>query len=276
MPSTHLQVDRSRVRAAWPAGQPVRRPAQRSTAGGWRHVRVSACKRSGVRISGLPGLRRGVSVDPEDEAVTDGEWLYDLMDERQHLPGWSGRRPCTDQDREAVLEEPRTCSERAPRRDPERTILSSAAVVTGPALPHRIWRSPTHALGPTSDNGSIASSPHAAFVQASLLQSRPAARDGEVGLGNWISAHVDWMAYPWASRPGRGLSRRLQGVSRPNEQSRGTSRRTTGRPRSGRSDRRRPPRGVAALLQPPVTARLVLRKRRSPRSQGTSTCASMH
>lgn len=36
-----------------------------------------------------------------------------------------------------------------------RTILSSEAVVTGPALMHRIWRTPTHALvlGPAADNG---------------------------------------------------------------------------------------------------------------------------
>ncbi len=42
-------------------------------------------------------------VDPDDGNMTNGPWLYSLMDDWQQQPGWSGRRPGTDQDCERVL-----------------------------------------------------------------------------------------------------------------------------------------------------------------------------
>ncbi|MFF0076848.1 hypothetical protein [Streptomyces sp. NPDC005494] len=134
-------------------------------------------------------------VDPDDKDMANGPWLYDIMDDWQRLPGWSGRRPCTDQDCEAVLAEAEQAVTEHLGSGPERTLLSSAAVVTGPPLTHRIWRTPTHAvvLGPAADNGPYAYLTH---LQLSLTPltcgpALPAAED-EDGLTAWISTHVDW------------------------------------------------------------------------------------
>lgn len=134
-------------------------------------------------------------VDPDDEEVTNGEWLYELIDDWQQLPGWSGRRPCTDQDCETVLEQAAQAVTEHLGQSPERTLLSSAATVTGPALTHRIWRTPTHALvlGPASDNGPYGYLTHLQLSYTPLTcgPDLPPADDTD-SLDRWISAHVDW------------------------------------------------------------------------------------
>ncbi|NGO79238.1 hypothetical protein G6045_26820 [Streptomyces sp. YC504] len=78
---------------------------------------------------------------------------------------------------------------------PERTVVSDATVVTGPAMTHRIWRTATHALvvGPHADNGPYGYLTH---LQLSLTPlgcgpELPPAGD-EKALAQWITAHVDW------------------------------------------------------------------------------------
>ncbi|WP_314253944.1 hypothetical protein [Streptomyces sp. DSM 40907] len=110
---------------------------------------------------GHPGARHFLvfgqvyPVDPDDASMTNGRWLYGLMDDWQMQAGWNGRRTGTDQDCEHVLAQAARAVTAHVGSAPERTTLSSAAVVTGPALTHRIWRTPTHAplLGPAADNG---------------------------------------------------------------------------------------------------------------------------
>lgn len=134
-------------------------------------------------------------VDPEDEDLTNGPWLYGLMDDWQRQPGWSGRRPATDQDCEAVLAQAARAVTEHLGTDPERTLLSSEAVVTGPPLTHRVWRTPTHALvlGPAADNGPYGYLTHLQLSCTPLAcgPDLPPA-DDEDGLAKWISAHVDW------------------------------------------------------------------------------------
>ncbi|MCA6091071.1 hypothetical protein LE181_02655 [Streptomyces sp. SCA3-4] len=134
-------------------------------------------------------------VDPHDESMANGSWLYGLMDRWQEQPGWSGRRPCTIQDCEAVLAQAAQAVTEHLGAPPERTISSSATVVTGPALTHRIWRTSTHALilGPAADNGPYGYLTH---VQLSCtpLTCGPdlPSTDDEDGLVGWITAHIDW------------------------------------------------------------------------------------
>ncbi|MEC4018271.1 hypothetical protein [Streptomyces sp. H27-D2] len=134
-------------------------------------------------------------LDPDDESMTNGPWLYDIMDDWQQLPGWSGRRPCNDQDCETVLAQAAQAVTEHLGTAPERTIPSSAAVVTGPALTHHIWRTPTHALvlGPAADNGPYGYLTHLQLSHTPLAcgPDLPAA-DDEDGLARWITAHVDW------------------------------------------------------------------------------------
>jgi hypothetical protein len=135
-------------------------------------------------------------VDPEDEDMTNGPWLYGLMDDWQQLPGWSGRRPGTTEDCEAVLAQAAPAVTEHLGTAPERTILSAAAVVEpAPALTHRIWRTPTHALvlGPASDNGPYGYLIHLQLSYTPLTCASELPPEGdEEGLAKWISAHVDW------------------------------------------------------------------------------------
>ncbi|WP_406263086.1 hypothetical protein OHT93_00505 [Streptomyces sp. NBC_00191] len=134
-------------------------------------------------------------VDPDDENMTNGSWLYALMNDWQQQSGWSGRRPGTDQDCETVLAQAAQAVTEHLGTGPVRTILSSAAVVTGPALTHRIWRTPTHALvlGPAADNGPYGYLTHLQLSYTPLTcgPDLPPA-DDEDGLARWFSVHVDW------------------------------------------------------------------------------------
>ncbi|MEX2981249.1 hypothetical protein [Streptomyces sp. C36] len=134
-------------------------------------------------------------VDPHDERLANESWLYGLMDRWQELPGWSGRRPATDQDCEAVLTQAAQAVTEHLGAPPERTFSSSATVVAGPELTHRIWRTPTHALilGQTSDNGPYGYLTHLqlSFTPLTCGPDLPSA-DDEDGLVDWINAHIDW------------------------------------------------------------------------------------
>ncbi|WP_241518836.1 hypothetical protein [Streptomyces sp. CB03238] len=134
-------------------------------------------------------------VDPLDEDMANGPWLYGLMDDWQQQPGWSGRRPCTDHDCEAVLAQAAQAVTEHLGTTPERTILSSTALVTGPALTHRVWRTPTHALvlGPAADNGPYGYLTHLQLSYTPLACGPDLPpEDNEDGLATWITAHVDW------------------------------------------------------------------------------------
>ncbi|MGW6984418.1 hypothetical protein ACWGE1_34050 [Streptomyces sp. NPDC054932] len=134
-------------------------------------------------------------VDPDDEDMDNASWLYGLIDDWQAQPGWTGRRPCTDQDGEALLAQAAQVVTQHLGVPPERTTLSSAAVVTGPALTHRIWRTSTHTLvlGPAADNGPYGLLTHLQLSCTPLAcgpELPPA--DDEDALAEWITAHVDW------------------------------------------------------------------------------------
>lgn len=134
-------------------------------------------------------------VDPHDEKMANGSWLYGLMDRWQEQPGWSGRRPCTDQDCETVLTEAAQAVTAHLGAPPERTVSSSSALAAGPPLTHRVWRTPTHALilGPAPDNGPYGYLTHLQLSCTPLTcgPDLPAAGD-EDGLTDWISTHIDW------------------------------------------------------------------------------------
>ncbi|MCC3777513.1 hypothetical protein [Streptomyces sp. UNOB3_S3] len=78
---------------------------------------------------------------------------------------------------------------------PERTVLSSSAMVAGPALTNRVWRTPTHALilGPAADNGPYGYLTHLQLscTPLSCGPELPSA-DDEDGLDDWIATHIDW------------------------------------------------------------------------------------
>ncbi|MFQ6199019.1 hypothetical protein [Streptomyces sp. NPDC000405] len=134
-------------------------------------------------------------VNPHDEDMANGPWLYGLMDRWQELPGWSGRRPGTDEDCEAVLAQAAQVVTAHLGAPPERTISSSAALVAGPALTHRVWRTLTHALilGPAADNGPYGYLTHLQLscTPLSCGPDLPSA-DDEDGLADWMAAHIDW------------------------------------------------------------------------------------
>jgi hypothetical protein len=136
-----------------------------------------------------------VDPDDDDERTSNGPWLYGLMDDWQKQPGWSGCRPGTDLDCESVLARAAQAVTECLGSGPERTIVSSAAVVAGPALTHRVWRTPTHALvlGPASDNGPYGYLTHLqlSFTPLGCGPELPPEED-EDGLEGWITAHVDW------------------------------------------------------------------------------------
>lgn len=134
-------------------------------------------------------------VDPEDEDLTNGPWLYGIMDDWQQVPGWRGRRPATDQDCEAVLTHAAQSVTEQLGTPPERTVVFPEAADPFPALTHRVWRTPTHALvlGPSADNGPYGYLTHLQLSYTPLTcgPELPPVGD-EDGLERWISAHVDW------------------------------------------------------------------------------------
>ncbi|MFH8729008.1 hypothetical protein [Streptomyces termitum] len=145
--------------------------------------------------------------DPHDEEMSNGPWLFPCMDDWQNQPGWSGARPATVEDCEEALARAAQAVTAHLGRAPERTLVSDAAVVTGPAMTHRIWRipaltpgpdsapTPTHALilGPHADNGPYGYLTHLQLSCAPLScgPDLPPAQD-ETALAAWIAAHVDW------------------------------------------------------------------------------------
>ncbi|MET7621926.1 hypothetical protein [Streptomyces sp. NPDC005408] len=134
-------------------------------------------------------------VDPDDEDLDNGPWLYELMADWQQQPGWTGHRPATVQDCETVLAQAAQTVTEHLGAAPERTILSDAAVVTGPSLTHRVWRTPTHALvvGPAADNGPYGYLTHLQLSYTPLTcgpELPPA--DDEDALPGWITSHIDW------------------------------------------------------------------------------------
>ncbi|MEU6946470.1 hypothetical protein ABZ957_14750 [Streptomyces sp. NPDC046316] len=134
-------------------------------------------------------------VDPDDESVVNESWLLGLVDDWQQQPGWTGHRPCTNHDCETVLAEAAQAVTAHLGTGPERTVLSSATVVTGPPLTHRIWRTATHALvlGPHADNGPYGLLTHLQ-LSCTPLNCGPdlPPADDEDALAGWITAHVDW------------------------------------------------------------------------------------
>ncbi|MFI2205669.1 hypothetical protein ACH47Z_33845 [Streptomyces sp. NPDC020192] len=134
-------------------------------------------------------------VDPKDEDMTNGPWLYGYIEGWEKVPGWTSRRPSTDEDCEAVLAQAAQAVTEHLGEAPERTIASSYTVAAGPALTHRIWRTPTHALilGPTADNGPYGYLTHLQLscTPLSCAPDLPPAGDKD-GLDGWITAHIDW------------------------------------------------------------------------------------
>ncbi|MET9439100.1 hypothetical protein [Streptomyces sp. NPDC006551] len=134
-------------------------------------------------------------VDPEDEAMRNGRWLFDLMDDWQKQPGWTGTRPATVEDCEDVLARAAQAVTGHLGSAPERTITCEAAFVAGPAMTHRVWRTPTHALilGPSPDNGPYGYLTHLQLSYTPLAcgPDLPPEQD-ENALQKWITTHVDW------------------------------------------------------------------------------------
>ncbi|MFI6284547.1 hypothetical protein ACIBCM_07290 [Streptomyces sp. NPDC051018] len=134
-------------------------------------------------------------VDPDDEEGRNGRWLFGLMDDWRKQPGWAGVRPGTVQDCEDVLDRAARSVAECLGSAPERTIVSDAAVVTGPAMTHRVWRTPTHALvlGPAADNGPYGYLTHLQLSYTPLRRDLdlPPGEDADA-LEKWITARVDW------------------------------------------------------------------------------------
>ncbi len=134
-------------------------------------------------------------VDPDDEEMDNGSWLFETMDSWELQPGWTSLRPATVADCEAVLAEAARAVTEQLGAEPERILVSDASVVTGPAMTHRIWRTATHALivGPHADNGPYGYLTHLQLSCTPLGQGPelPPAQD-EKALEEWIITHVDW------------------------------------------------------------------------------------
>ncbi|MEU4129960.1 hypothetical protein [Streptomyces wuyuanensis] len=176
---------------------------------GWEHQLVCESVRTGYghvlctegyEPFGRPDARRFLvfgevyPVDPVDEDMTNGEWLYDHMDGWQQIPGWTGRRPATEQDCEAVLTHAAQAVTEHLRTPPERTVVLDTAYPC-PALTHRVWRTSTHALvlGPAADNGPYGYLTHLQLSCTPLTCGPELPSVGDmVGLERWITAHVDW------------------------------------------------------------------------------------
>ncbi|MEU6511603.1 hypothetical protein [Streptomyces sp. NPDC046942] len=134
-------------------------------------------------------------VDPSDEDMRNGPWLYGYIEGWEQVPGWVSRRPSTDEDCEAVLAQAAQAVTEHLGEAPERTTASSYTAGIGPELTHRIWRTPTHALilGPTADNGPYGYLTHLQLSSTPLTcaPDLPPAGDKD-GLDRWIAAHIDW------------------------------------------------------------------------------------
>lgn len=134
-------------------------------------------------------------VDPADPEMRNAPWLSGLLDDWGRQPGWTGIRPATTEDCERVLADAADAVTAHLGRAPERTVVSDAAVVTGPAMVHRVWRTSTHALvlGPCADNGPYGFLTHLQLSCTPLAcgPELPPASDTDA-LEKWITAHIDW------------------------------------------------------------------------------------
>ncbi|MEV5514595.1 hypothetical protein AB0L50_17015 [Streptomyces flaveolus] len=134
-------------------------------------------------------------VDPDDEDLDNMPWLGDLVDDWGRAPGWTVRRPSTVEACVEVLDRAADAVAARLGAAPERTVTSDAAVVTGPPMPHRIWRTATHAVivGPHADNGPYGCLTHLQLAASPLgLAPELPPADDAAGLDRWIEAHVDW------------------------------------------------------------------------------------
>ncbi|MFB8040830.1 hypothetical protein ACFC8F_05955 [Streptomyces hydrogenans] len=134
-------------------------------------------------------------IDENDDEMRNGPWLFPIVDGWQKQPGWTGKRPATVDDCESVLTRAAQAVTAYLGSTPERTIVSDATTVTGPAMTHRIWRTPTHALvlGPHADNGPYGYLTHLqlSLTPLACAPDLPPAHDTDA-LNRWITAHVDW------------------------------------------------------------------------------------
>ncbi|WP_237773382.1 hypothetical protein [Streptomyces luteocolor] len=129
-----------------------------------------------------------------DEGADD-PWLLGIMDNWQKADGWTGSGQPTVADCENVLADAARAVTEHLGAGPERTVASSPSIAAGSPLPHRIWRTPTHALilGPLSDHGPYGYLTHLALVHAPLDQNAPLPdADDTEGLIRWIVTHADW------------------------------------------------------------------------------------
>ncbi len=133
--------------------------------------------------------------DAADEDMANESWLRAQMELWSRAPGWQREEACTYQDCEDILAQAARAVTEHLGALPERTLLSDAAVVTGPAMTHRVWRTPTHALvlGPAADNGPYGHLTHLQLSCTPLTRAPelPPIAD-ETALSAWITAHVDW------------------------------------------------------------------------------------
>ncbi|WP_369211426.1 hypothetical protein [Streptomyces flavofungini] len=133
-------------------------------------------------------------LDPDDEECANMPWLSDLVDDWGRFPGWHVQRPATVRACADVLAQAADAVTARLGTTPERTITSDAAVVTGPPMPHRIWRTATHAVivGPHADNGPYGYLTHLQLAASplGLTAELPPSDDAE-GLESWIETHVD-------------------------------------------------------------------------------------
>ncbi|MFE2588484.1 hypothetical protein ACFXDD_05875 [Streptomyces anthocyanicus] len=164
---------------------------------GFGHV---LCAEGGTPF-GDPTARRFLAfgelypVDPDDPDLDNVSWLGALVDDWGRAPGWTVRRPATVDACTEVLDRAAAAVTAHLGAAPEVTVISDAAVVTGPPMPHRIWRTGTQAvvLGPHADNGPYGYLTHLQLAASplNLAPELPPTRE-TAALDRWIEAHVDW------------------------------------------------------------------------------------
>lgn len=134
-------------------------------------------------------------VDEQEGSTSTEPWLRAHMDVWGQATGWESCEPSTEQECEATLAGAARAVSEHLGAAPERTLLSDAAVVTGPPMTHRVWRTSTHALvlGPAADNGPYGYLTHLqlSLTPLTCAPELPPAAD-ENALDAWITAHIDW------------------------------------------------------------------------------------
>ncbi|MGV9289027.1 hypothetical protein [Streptomyces sp. NPDC003719] len=134
-------------------------------------------------------------VDPDDEDLVNMPWLGKVVDNWGQAPGWTVQRPSTVEACVEVLDRAAEAVAAHLGAAPELTITSDAAVVTGPPMPNRIWRTATQAVivGPHADNGPYGYLTHLQLAASPLaLAPELPPADDTAELDRWIRTHVDW------------------------------------------------------------------------------------